>query len=221
MYNFLLGDMQFPIAPPSMRLSVNGKNETVTLINEGEINILKKPGLSEIEFELLLPNKLYPFAVYPNGFQPATFYLQRLEKLIVEKTPAQLIVNRFLPNGELTFDTDMFVSLESYNIEEDADDLGFDVRVTINLKQYKEYGTKKVVIQTPKTANAPAKASVEKSRSTVGKQTPNTYTFKQGDTLWGIAKKYLGDGSKASTLQTLNKIDNPNTIPVGKVIKLS
>lgn len=220
MYNFILGDTQFPVAPPSMSLQVNGKNETVTLINEGEVNIIRKPGLSDIEFELLLPNKLYPFAVYNGGFQPASYYLERIEKLIVEKQPAQFIVNRFLPNGELLFDTNMTVTVEGYTIEEDAEDLGFDVRVTLTLKQYREYGTKKLIIQKAATATTPAKVSTEKPRSTAGKETPNTYTFKAGDTLWGIAKKYLGNGSKASQLQTLNKIANPNTIQIGTVIKL-
>lgn len=46
-------------------------------------------------------------------------------------------------------------------------------------------------------------------------------TVEKGDTLSGIAKKYLGDANKYKQLATLNGISNPNLIYVGQVIKLS
>ena len=79
-YNFILDGVQFPVTPSSLNITVNGKNELVTLIDEGEVNILKKPGLSDITFEVVLPNQRYPFARYTNGFQPAAYYIDALEK---------------------------------------------------------------------------------------------------------------------------------------------
>lgn len=49
----------------------------------------------------------------------------------------------------------------------------------------------------------------------------STYTVKKGDTLWAIAKKYLGSGSKYQQLAKWNNISNPNLIYVGQVIKLN
>ena len=46
-------------------------------------------------------------------------------------------------------------------------------------------------------------------------------TVEKGDTLWGIAEKYLGSGAKYPTLVSLNNIKNPDCIVVGQVIKLS
>lgn len=219
-YNFILDGVQFPVAPPSMNVSINGKNETATLIDEGEINILKKAGLTEITFELLLPNKQYPFAVYTNGFQPSSYYLEHLEKIMVAKKPVGFIVNRISQGNNLLFDTNFDVSLESYTIEEDAESLGFDVKTSITLKQYRAYGTKLLKVQQPATDTSTPKVTVENSRSTAGKTTPKTYTVKAGDTLYNIAKQYLGDGSKASQLATRNNINNPNVISVGQVLQL-
>ena len=45
-----------------------------------------------------------------------------------------------------------------------------------------------------------------------------TYTVKKGDTLSAIAKKY---GVSVSTLQTWNKIQDPNRIYAGQVLNVS
>lgn len=49
----------------------------------------------------------------------------------------------------------------------------------------------------------------------------NTHTVVRGDTLWGIAEKYLGSGTKYTQLAAINDIPNPDLIYVGQVIKLS
>ena len=35
----------FPITPPKLEISVGSRNETIELINEGQVNILKSPAL--------------------------------------------------------------------------------------------------------------------------------------------------------------------------------
>lgn len=47
-----------------------------------------------------------------------------------------------------------------------------------------------------------------------------THTVVRGDTLWGIAEKYLGSGTKYTQLAAINDIPNPDLIYVGQVIKL-
>lgn len=140
-YEFFIDKILCPVAPSKLEIKVNGKNKTMTLINEGEINILKTAGLTDVTFDLLLPNVKYPFATYKSGFQNAKYFLDKLEQLKVDKKPFQFIVTRTFPNGKMLFDTNMKVSLEDYTIKEDSKE-GFDVVVSIKLKQYKEYGTK-------------------------------------------------------------------------------
>jgi len=63
-------------------MQIKNKNETVDLINEGEVNQLKRPGLTQIEFKFELPYQRYPFVV---NFKPQKFFLEHLEKLKVSK----------------------------------------------------------------------------------------------------------------------------------------
>lgn len=140
-YLFYLGSKLLPIAPSKLQVKIKNQNSTLTLINEGEINVLKQAGLTEVDFEILLPNVQYPFATYNDGFQKAIYYLDILEELKTSQESFQFIITREFPSGSSLHSTNMTVSLEDYTITEQATQ-GFDVVVSISLKQYKSYGTK-------------------------------------------------------------------------------
>lgn len=197
MYNVYLDKMLCPIAPEKISFKIKNKNKTLMLINEGEINVLKDAGLTEISFTLLLPNQKYPFAVYKSGYKQASYFLGEIEKLKTSKKPFQFIVTRTKPSGAKLFNTNITVSLEDYEFADDVKD-GVDVKVKIKLKQFREYGTKIVKVQ---TANNKTSAAVKSQpRSTVNSPAPKNqskkYTVVAGDCLWTIAKKFYGDGSK-------------------------
>lgn len=208
-----------PVTPSKIEMKIKGQNKTVTLINEGEINILKKAGLTEISFDLLIPNVKYPFATYKSGFKNAKHFLDAFEKLKTDQKPFQFIVTRDFPNGNQLFSTNLKVSLEDYIIKEDRKE-GFDIVVSIKLKQYKDFGTK---ICDVKFADSKPKASTpKKNRDAKSTSKNQTYTVKKGDCLWNIAKKYYGNGSKYTVIYNANKskIKNPNLIYPGQVLTI-
>ena len=220
-YMFYLDKMLLPIPPSKLQIKISNQNKTLNLIDEGEINILKKAGLTEIEFDCLLPNVKYPFAKYKKKFKTADYFLGELEELKISKEPFQFIVTREKPNGKSLFNTNIKVALEDYTIKEDAKQ-GLDVVVSIALKQYKDYGTKLCNIT---IVDSKPTATVEKTRETTNSPKPTTttsYTVVKGDTLWGIAKKYYGDGSKYKAIYEANKdkISNPNLIYVGQILTI-
>lgn len=221
-YYFYLGkNIILPVAPQKLQLKIQGANKTYTLINEGEINVLKAPGLTDIEFDALLPNVKYPFAVYKNGFTTAKTFLEALRNYKQGKETFQFIVTRTLPNGKMLFDTNMKVSLESYTIKEDAKEYGMDVLVTIKLKQYRDYATKtcniKFTSSKPKIVPQPARPPENPP-----KPANQTYTVVSGDCLWNIAKRFYGNGSKYTVIYNANrdKIKNPNLIYPGQVLTI-
>lgn len=224
-YKFYIDKVLLPVPPSKMTTKISNKNKTVTLINDGEVSILKSQGLTEISFDLLLPNVEYPFADYKSGkFKNAKYFLDKFEKLKSNKTAFQFIVSRELPKGKDLFSTNITVSLEDYSIIEDAKE-GFDVTASIKLKQYKLFSTKVVQLQTTIAASSssgvifiPAK---EETPPKVNTSTIPPYTVKSGDCLWNICKRFLGDGSKYSQIAKLNNISNPNLIYPGQVIRFS
>ena len=194
----------------------------MTLINEGQINLLKKAELTDLEFECRIPQEPYPFAVYKSGFKGADYFLDYFETLKMNQKPFQFIVCRTKPTGKRLFDTNIKVSMEDYKITEDAKE-GFDLMVDIKLKQWRDYGTKTVNISFDMSR---PKASVEPQRETGASPAPTeaqTYTVVKGDCLWNIAKKFYGNGSKYSVIYNANRSvigGNPNLIYPGQVLTI-
>ena len=218
MYKFYIDGALLPIAPSKLEMKIKNQNKTVNLINEGEVNILKTAGLTEIKFDVLLPAQEYAFAIFEEGFQPPSFFLEKFEKLKTDNKPFLLLINRMRAN-EFLFDTSMNVSLEDYTIKEDAEQNN-DIWVSLNFKQYRDYGTKtlKVAKSTSKKSTK-KKAPVQKKRPTT-KTKPKTYKVKKGDNLWTICKRELGDATKCWEVAKKNNISNPDYILPGWVIKL-
>lgn len=221
MYYFFLGKTMLPVTPEKLTVKINNANKTYTLINEGEVSVLKTPELTDIEFDALLPNVKYPFAVYKSGFRKASYYLDILSEYKEDREPFQFIVSRVLPSGKMLSHTNMKVSLESYTVKEDREKYGLDVLVSVKLKQYRSYGTK---ICTITTTEDKATVSTEAQRSTedAPKAENQSYTVVKGDCLWKIAKKYYGDGSKYTLIYNANtdQISNPDLIYPGQVLTI-
>lgn len=224
MYYFYFDKLCFPIAPESMETKIKGSNQTITLINEGEINQIKSPKLTEFSFDLLLPQITnYPFAVYNNYYTvkvdqspvpltfynhdlvKASYYLENIESLFTSKKPFKFKVVRRSPANNVLFDTTMNVTIEDYTIKEEASN-GFDVVVSVTLKKYVKYGTKKITVKKKGSTKILTKKAIRK----VNKKLPATYKVKKGDTLYIIAKKYYTSGNKTYRKAIYNK--NKNTI---------
>ena len=218
-YDFYLGNVLLPIPPSKLELKISNNNKTYNLINYSQINVLKNPGLSSLEFEVVLPNTKYPFAMYKNNFQNAKYYLGVLENLKVNRSAFQFIVVRKFPNGKDIFNTNIKVALEEYTITDTTEE-GFDTKVKIKLKQYKEYSTKKVQVTIKQYRPPAVTRTVTTNNTAVAKPSGQNYTVKRGDCLWNIAKRFYGNGAKYTTIYNANrsKIRNPNLIYPGQVL---
>lgn len=223
MYYFYFDNLMLPVPPPSMQVQVNNKNKTVNLINEGEINIIKTPGLTEVSFEIMLPNQFYPFAFYGNNLtsntltrlagltpsiQYAKDYVSNFEELKTTQKPFRFIVTRMTRNFVFLSDTNLLVTLEDYSVNENADN-GFDWQIPLTLKQYKPYATKELKVT--ENADGTKTATLEETRFTE-QEIPTAYETTRQMTAWEVCKRASGGSLDWRQVADLNNILNPNDI---------
>ncbi|MBQ9604370.1 MAG: peptidoglycan-binding protein, partial [Firmicutes bacterium] len=117
MYHFFIDGVLLPVPPSKLSIKIKNKNQTVTLADGSEYNLLKSAGLSEINFDCLLPNRDYPFAVYENAFLSADYYLALFERL----KSGQRVFTFCVERGE--FARSFFsCALEDYTISESTNE---------------------------------------------------------------------------------------------------
>ncbi len=192
-YIFSFDETKLPVTPSSLKIKINNQNKTVNLINDGEVNILRTPGLSDISFDFLVPRHERHFA---DELREVSFYLDMLEEHKVNSDVFQFIVYR-----DEGFKTNMTVTLEDYELTEDTEN-NSDLMVSVNLKQYRDYGTKEIKLKGNGTGN---KKPSKKKPSKSNKKKTVSYTVKSGDTLWMISKKHLGDATQWKKIYNANK----------------
>lgn len=210
MYYFYLGQMELPIAPAELKTQIKNKNKVVSLVNGGDVNVLRDAGLTEFAFDVLLPNSRYPFAKYA---RKADHYLSRIKKMKQEKKPFQFVVCRMKENGELLSFTNTRVTLEDYQISESADE-GFDFVVKVKLKQYREFSTKTINIQ--EGENGEKIGEIQEPRPS-DREIPKQMVG--GETLWQTLRKATGSGDNWAKIAEINKIAVPTALRVGMMIK--
>ena len=192
------GVVEFPITPGELTISNGSNNKTVTLINEGEVNILHSPSLIEVEFEARFPTRKYPYSTNPDAIKS---YMEVFTKLKEEKQPFRFLVARTNRAERSTGGTNLLVSLEELETSENADE-GDDVIISFKLKQYKEYGVVKLRKSNAPTTTSTSNTKRDNSSKNTGQQ---TYTVKSGDCLWNIAKAAYEDGSVWKKIYEANK----------------
>ena len=146
MYKFYIGTVLLPITPGAIKSKVGSNNTIVTLMNEGEINILKSPQLKEVTFDVTLPTAKTkaPYAFYGMDGKEAQAFLEYFYQLKVRKLPFPFIIAKMHDDEILPrFYEKMLATVEDYEQTEDASN-GRDVTVSLTLKEYREYSTLKV-----------------------------------------------------------------------------
>ena len=208
--------IRLPVNPSEFSIKTKSSNKTYELVNIGEISIIKDIPLRDVSFKSFFPESPnYPWVVTKNQFKYPSFYLNKFKEYKESKKPVRFIITRKGNNVK----TNMLVTIEDFTETETAGTLG-QWDYSINLKEYREYSSKKLVVQKSSISSAKVEIISTQDERPTTKVPPKQYTVKSGDTLWVIAKKELNNGSRYTEIASLNNISNPNLIYVDQVLIL-
>lgn len=213
MYDIYIDRMLIPVNPDRVTISMKNKNETVSLINASELNILKSEGLREISFKIVLPAYKYPFINTLQGFNKPKHYLDKLQRLKDNRKPFQFIIARKYPNNKGYFNTNIKVSLEEFNYSDDVSEF-MDIPVEIKLKEFKDPRKSELKMIDDKisgylTMPRPVTKVIDRFVSTG-----------PGETLWGVCRSQLGGLEKMVDVMKWNGLKRLTDFIPGQNLRL-
>ncbi len=211
---FDTGDyMTFPMLPEAITVECGTRFQSYDIMNIGEIKQPLGEELTRFSWKCKIPGKkrqiknewglfLNPYIIVekdPHAMEVWFSYLRNSNikcKLLITETPVNH--NVYLENYTMTYSG----GYGDYDCE-----ISF-----IHAKDLKVYTEEKV--------SGSTKASVSQENARPSKTSGDTYTVKKGDTLWDIAQRSLGKGSRYNEIASLNNISNPSIISVGQKLIL-
>lgn len=205
---------RLPTNPEELEKSSVQAIEKYEILKLGQIAIPTHMELIEYSFECEFPSNPLHYVETAGDFKSADNYIKLFEKWRADLTPV-----RFIASNGIGDDINTLALIEELTEVERAGEEG-DKYINFKLLEYREYGKKSVVIkETKKTVSTTQVASTKLIAPDKPNPKSNGYhTVVSGDTLWGIAKKYYGNGSQYTKIANANKdkIKNPNLIYPGQ-----
>lgn len=140
-YILYIDDMEIPITPAVIKQDKKSQNDFYSLVNGETYTALRKPKLDEWSFAF------YAFLEKPDAapvHYSQEYIKNKLKNLKDKKTVFDFIVIRASSSPNLANSICAYMTLEDYNIEENAD-YSRNILITLNLKEYQPLITKKLV----------------------------------------------------------------------------
>ena len=178
-----------PVLPSKLKVTSAGDNDTDTVLGLGEVLILRQKRLRTVSWDSFCPAHSAPYA--PGVITPPLELIRAIQTARDALQPVRLLIT--------------------------GTDLDINVRMGIELSEWKDYSPRRIVLQEKKpTAKDPSRAGQPNGM-------PKTYTVVKGDCLWYIAKRFYGKGGEWPKIYSANKAiigGNPNLIYPGQVFTI-
>jgi len=204
--------LNLPVLPAKLQVSSPGANKTATVLGIGEVLLLRTKALRTIAWESFFPAHSAPFVTGGTVTPIAAV------RAIQEARDAKAPLSFSLRGTDL--DVNLQMGIDDFTYDERYGEVG-DIYYSIKLSEWKDYSVKRLILSGG--SGTATVAQKERSGSPEPATTTNTYPVASGDSLWAIAKKHYGDGSKWKAIYEANKSTigaNPNLIYPGQVLTL-
>lgn len=191
----------FTVNPSEISVSRPNCNRRIPLAMGGSVNVWGGRGLREVRLSTFLPWETSPFY---SGQSPETV-LAMLRRWQDSGDPVRLI----LSGSDIN---DAFLIEDVTEILREGD---LDIGLTVTLREYKFKSALAALAELAGEVSCSHECSRQDERSL-----PAAYTVKKGDTLWDIAARFYGDGTKWRTLAERNGVSNPRKLQIGRILSL-
>lgn len=202
---------KLPVNPEEIKRSRKLGIERYQVLGTGQVSIPSHCELEEFSFEAEFPSRAYHYVGTSGNFRNADYYEKLFRKAQKNKKPVQFIAS----NG-ITDDISVKVLVESVEVTEKAGEEG-DKYISLKLSEYKAPGKKYTAVRVSQELVKQEEPAEEENPAVAGGK---THTVVSGDTLWGIARKYYGNGARYTKIAEANGIGNPNLIRPGQVFTI-
>lgn len=199
----------FPMLPEEIEATTASIFLSYDIMRTGKIKIPNGDELEEISWEGIFPGEARKNAPFVRSWTDPLVLKETIERFRKSRKKMRLLI------------TETSVNLDVYIADFQGTYKGGhgDYFYKINFLQAKDL----VVLsedELTEAVNNVSAATVKKRAD--NKTTPSSITVVSGDSLWKLAQKHLGDGSRYTEIYNLNKdsIKNPNLIYPGQVLKL-
>lgn len=200
--------LQLPVNPESVRYESPFGINTVNIASLGEVSVPGERGLKSVSFSSFFPRDYNSTYCEYEGFLTPWEWVDQIEvwrdtrkniRLIIAGTPISI---------------PCYVS--EFTLEPEKAGEPGDVYYSLTLVEFRPIKAKQVVAK-----NTSIKIASE--RPIAADTKPNSHKVEYYDTLWSLAKRYYGDGTKENVIYDANKSvigKDSRALKSGMVLKL-
>lgn len=202
---------RLPTNPEQLKTTSTQAITKYEVLKLGQIAIPTHMELKGYSFECEFPKQANSYVEARGGYKKPDYYLKLFQKWRDDLIPVRFMAGEVIDNYMIdTSAINTLVLIEDVTITEKAGEEG-DMYISFKLLEYKPYAV--IIVGTGAKAKAVTDANTKSNPKNTG-----SYVVLSGDSLWTIAKKYYGDGSKFTDIFNANKgiIKNPNLIYPGQ-----
>lgn len=191
-----------PINPIEFEFSEANLNQTINILDIGEINLIGHRGLVSCRLSSFFPSSSSPH--YSRADRSPIDYINLLKKWKESGKPIRIIISDSYINLAMAIQNIIFIQKEG----------DLDIYYDLELLEYRFLN----IASSDLNSNSSITEENGLKSRLDDREQPTTYTVKENDTLWGISSRIYGSGSKYQDIYNANSniIKDPNLIYVGQ-----